>query len=79
MANSVFDTMIEALKTELDEATANKVLHLLVKTCGGERVYIPVKAVAPPPVMPTDTPKSLQQRLGCSRRTSYRKLNRHRI
>jgi len=79
MANSVFDTMIEALKTELDEATANKVLHLLVKTCGGERVYIPVKAVVAQPVLPTDTPKSLQKRLGCSRRTAYNRLSRHRI
>lgn len=79
MANSVFDSMIEALKAELDEATAYKVLDCLVKTCGGERVYIPVKNTAPQPVLPTDTPKSLQKRLGCSRRTAYNKLSRHRI
>ena len=79
MANSAFDTMIEALKNELDEGTVHKVLSCLVRTCGGERIYIPVKVAEPEPVLPTDTPKTIQQRLGVSRRSSYRMLNRHRI
>jgi hypothetical protein len=67
------------LQTELDEQTVYRVLACLVKTCGGERVYIPVKLDPPKPVLPTDTPKTVQQRLNVSRSTSYRLLNRHRI
>ena len=79
MANTAFDMMVEALKAEMDAATVHKVINCLVKTCGGERVYIPVKVDAPDPVLPTDTAKSLQKKTGYSRAHSYRLLNRHRI
>lgn len=79
MANSAFDEVVEVLKAELDEQTVYRVLTCLVKTCGGERVYIPVKFDSPKPIAPTDTPKTVQQRLNVSRSTSYRLLNRHRI
>lgn len=79
MANSAFDEVVEVLKSELDEQTVYRVLACLVKTCGGERVYIPVKFDSPKPIAPTDTPKTVQQRLGCSRRTAYNKLAKFRI
>lgn len=79
MANSAFDEVVEVLKAELDEQTVYRVLACLVKTCGGERVYIPVKFDSPKPIAATDTPKTVQQRLNVSRSTSYRLLNRHRI
>ena len=79
MANSVFDELFDALKVEIGESIACDVIACIVKTCGGERVYVPMKFEIEKKVLPTDTPKTVQQKLGCSKRTAYRKLGRFRI
>jgi len=79
MANSAFDALVDVLRRELDEQTVYRVLTCVIKNCGGERVYVPMKLDIKEPIMPTDTPKDVQRRLGCSRRTAYNKLAKYRI
>lgn len=72
-----YSDLVEILEAEIGHDLALRACEALCRAAAGESLYIPRRAERPV-ILPTDTPKSVQQRYGVSRATSHNWVNRWR-
>ena len=74
---SAFSQLCSMLKMQLGDEVARLAIDCIIKTCGGDRVYIPQHQK--PNVMPGESAQDIQRRLKVARSTSYYLQKKHRI
>lgn len=67
-----FADLAALISKEIPPDIAAKLCLEIVKAAGGETIYVPSRWHADPPViLPSDTPKRVQERYQIGRRTAY--------
>ena len=72
-----FSALAEILKRELGPDLGARACRILCREAAGESVYIPARA-EPPEILPTDTPKRVQERYSVARSTAHNWVSRWR-
>ena len=67
-----FADLVSLISQEIPPEAAARLCLEIVKAAGGETIYVPSRwQAAPPVILPTDTPRRVQERYQVSRRTAY--------